>query len=240
MTTQAKTKFIIFGQSRSGSTLLINLLNCHPQILADLEIYNPLHIPALLKPLKNVICGYPMPYANYRMWQTAKPVYGFKLLFFQIQKPEKFLSQLARNNWKFVHIHRDNIWQIALSNIIAMKTNHWHRNTGNESTPESVVIDPDRLFRALKTRTAWKAKENRLIEPYDHLKINYEKDLKNHENWQATSDKMFDFLGLENHPVQSTMQPTYQKPYSELIENYLEITELVKNSEFAYLLTQNT
>lgn len=233
---KTKTKFIIFGQSRSGSTLLINLLSCHPQIRADLEIYNPLLIPALLKPMIKLLQSYPIPYANYRLWKANKPVYGFKLLFFQVQKPEKLLSQLARDNWHFIHIQRDNIWQIALSNIIALQTNHWHRITGIESTPETVVIEPERLFRALKTRSSWKEKESMLMKPYDHLSINYEKDLKNSHVWQVTADKIFNYLGLGSHPVTSTMQPTYQKPYSELIRNYLELIELVKNSEFAYLI----
>ena len=236
MTKHTKTKFIVFGQSRSGSTLLINLLNCHPQIMADQEIYNPLVLFPKIKPLQYLVSTYPLPYANYRLWKSTKPVYGFKLLFFQVQKPEKFLSQLARNNWKFIHIHRDNIWQIALSNIMAMKTNHWHRHTGDESTTETIIIKPERLLNALKTRTQWKTKEFEMIKPYRHLSINYEKDLKDSNNWQATTDKIFNYLGLESHTVTSTMKTTYQKPYSELIENYDELTRLVKGSEFAHLI----
>jgi len=186
-----------------------------------------------------MILKYPLPYAKYCLWKSNRPVYGFKLLFFQVTKPEKFLAQLARRNWKFIHIHRDNIWQIALSNIIAMKTNHWHRHTGNESTPESITIKPERLLKGLKIRTKWRTKEFDLIKLYEHLSINYERDLKDSNNWQATADKIFNYLGLESHPVTSTMKTTYQKPYSELIENYDELTGLVKNSEFAYLLPQN-
>lgn len=234
------TKFIIFGQSRSGSTLLVHLLNCHPELMVDFEIYNPVHLPLLLKPLIKVIRRYPLPLANYSLWKSNKPVYGFKLLFFQVQNPEKLLSRLHHNNWKFIHIHRDNIWQIALSNIMAMTTDHWHRHTDNESTPESIAIKPERLLNALKNRTQWKTKEFELIKPYEHLSINYEKDLKNSNNWQATADKIFSYLDLESYLVTSTMKTTYQKPYSELIENYDELTGLVNDSEFAYLLHQNT
>lgn len=203
-----------------------------------MEIYNPLVLFPKIKPLQYLVSTYPLPYANYRLWKSTKPVYGFKLFFFQVLKPEKFLWQLYRNNWKFIHLHRDNIWQIALSNIIAMKTNHWHRNTGNESTPDSVVIDPDRLFRALKNRTHWQEKENKLIEPYNHLSVNYENGLKNSDNWQLTADNIFSFLGIDGQPVTSTMKTTYQKPYSELIENYDELVRMIKDSEFAYLINE--
>jgi hypothetical protein len=240
MKKKPKTKFIIFGQSRTGSTLLINLLNCHPEIMAELEIFNPVTIPPLLKPLKNIIRAYPLPYANYKLRKTSQPVYGFKLLFFQVKKPDALLAQLNHNNWNFIHIHRDNIWQIALSNIMAMKTSHWHRHTGDESTTETITIKPERLLNALKTRINWKTKECEMIKPYRHLNINYEKDLKDSNNWQATADKIFDYLGLESHPVSTHMKTTYQKPYSELIENYNELFELVKNSEFAYLLPQKS
>ena len=185
------TNFIIFGQSRSGSTLLVHLLNCHPELMVDFEIYNPVHLPLLLKPLIKVIRRYPLPLAKYSLWKANKPVYGFKLLFFQVQNPEKLLSQLHRNNWNFIHIHRDNIWQIALSNIMAMTTHHWHRHTGNESTPESIKIKPERLFKALEIRINWKIKENKMMESYDHISINYEKDLRNSNSWQATVDKIF-------------------------------------------------
>lgn len=235
-----KTRFIIFGQSRSGSTLLIDLLNNHPQIRADLEIYHSVNIPTLLKPLIKVIQRYPLPYAKYNSWKANMPVYGFKLLFFEVHNPEKLLLQLHRNNWKFIHIHRDNIWQIALSNIMALKTKYWHRFTDNESTPESITIKPERLLNALKIRTQWKTKEFELLKPYKHLSINYERDLKDSNNWQDTADKIFDYLGIESHPVKSTMKTTYQKPYSELIGNYYELTESVKKSEFAYLLPHNT
>jgi len=235
---KTQTKFIIFGQSRSGSTLLINLLNCHPEMKADMEIFNHLTLFPKIKPLQHLFRYYPLPCANYWSWKSKKAVYGFKLFFFQVTKPEKFLAQLARNNWKFIHIHRDNVWQIALSNIIAMKTNHWHRHKGNETTPETITIKPEHLLNELKTRTQWKTKEFVLIKPYEHLSINYEQDLKNNNNWQATAEKIFNFLGLENHPVTSTMKTTYQKPYSDVIENYDELTRLLKDSEFAYLLPQ--
>jgi LPS sulfotransferase NodH len=240
MTTQSKTKFIIFGQSRTGSNLLIDLLKNHSEIHLDYEIYNREVLFTNIKPLQYLFRAYPLPYANYRLWKSNKPVYGFKLLFFQVQNPEKLLSRLHHNNWKFIHIHRDDIWQIALSNIIALETNRWHSYSENESTPKSIKIKPERLFKALEIRTNWKIKENTLIEPYDHIKINYEKDLKDSNNWQATADKIFSYLGLESHPVTTTMKTTYQKPYSELIENYDELTRLVMDSEFAYLLPQNT
>ena len=35
-----KNNFIIFGQGRSGSNLLRTLLNSHPQIYCDIEIFN--------------------------------------------------------------------------------------------------------------------------------------------------------------------------------------------------------
>lgn len=237
---KAKTKFIIFGQSRSGSTLLVHLLNCHPELLVDFEIYNRDVLFPNIKTLQFLIRAHPLSYTNYKLWKANKPVYGFKLLFFQVQNPKKLLLQLHRNNWKFIHIYRDNIWQIALSNIIAMETNHWHSYSKNESTPKSIKIKPERLFKELEIRTNWKNKENTLIEPYDHIKINYEKDLKNSNNWQSTADKIFSYLGLESHPVTSTMNTTYQKPYSELIENHDELTGFVNDSEFAYLLPQNT
>ncbi len=34
------TKFVIYGQSRSGSTLLVELINTHPDVQCDGELFN--------------------------------------------------------------------------------------------------------------------------------------------------------------------------------------------------------
>ena len=82
-----KKKFIIFGWGRSGSILLVSLLDSHNKIHCDGEI---LHNPVLSPHLQIKLCAS----------RCHKPIYGFKLLTYQIKqvqqikKPCKFVRQL--------------------------------------------------------------------------------------------------------------------------------------------------
>jgi len=234
-----KTKFIIFGQSRSGSTLLLDMIKSHPEINCETELFNYLELFPNFKPLRNIFRSFPQPYINYRVRKSEKPVYGFKLFFFQVHNPEKCLAQLARNSWKFIHIKRDNLLRQSLSNIIAIETNHWHRKVDNKPNAENIEIKPERLLHVLKNRTAWKFKEKKLIEKHNHITITYEDDLMDKNKWQQTANMVFGYLGVEPIEVNSELKTTYKKPYAELILNYAELQKAVKNSPFSHLLEKD-
>jgi len=230
------TNFIIFGQSRSGSTLLMDLIKSHPEINCETELFNYLELFPKFKPLRSLFRSFPLPYIYYRAKKTQKAVYGFKLFFFQVHNPEKCLAQLARKNWKFIHIKRQNLLRQSLSNIIAMETNHWHRRVENKPSVEKIEIKPERLLHVLKNRTAWKLKEKKLIEKYNHITITYEDDLMDKDKWQQTANKVFRYLEIDPIEVNSELKKTYKKPYTELILNFAELKKAVQNSPFSYLL----
>ena len=97
------TKFAIFGQGRTGSTLLVDLLNRHPKIACEEEIFNRRRHPfngKIWKPywfLKGVE-------ANYR-----DKVFGFKVKIYQLTKhqqiqPAEFLK--IEISWNFPLEHK--------------------------------------------------------------------------------------------------------------------------------------
>ncbi len=87
-------KFVIFGSGRSGSTLLTKLLDKHSQI----ECYGEILRRKML---------FPGSYIE-RCSQTAqKPIFGFKLLSYQlqttqtsIQNKKTFLSNLVKDGYQ--------------------------------------------------------------------------------------------------------------------------------------------
>ena len=120
-------KFIVFGQSRSGSTLLVELLNSHPDVHCDGELFNKSEIYIRSRLLLKFFCRFPFLYIRYRLRTSFERAYGFKLFFFQVKSPEKLLKKLSRHGWKIISIRRENIIAQSLSNIIAFETNLWHR-----------------------------------------------------------------------------------------------------------------
>lgn len=233
-----KTRFIVFGQSRSGSTLLVELLNSHPDICCDGEIFNRLALFPGFKPLQWFFRQNPGLYVRLKTRLAICPVYGFKMFFFQVYHPQPFLRWLVTNNWKIIHVQRENILQQSLSNIVATQTNYWHRRNEESNPNDSIFIDPQKLLKVLNNRILWKNREKKLIQDYEHFTISYEKNLADENNWQPAADDAFEYLGLKTAHVETTLKPTYGKPYASVISNYDELMETVKNSAFAHLLEQ--
>jgi G:T-mismatch repair DNA endonuclease (very short patch repair protein) len=236
MNKNKKTKFIIFGQSRSGSTLLLELIISHPEILCEGELFNKIYRYVNPKWYLKLLRRVPLLYINHRMRKSDAPVYGFKLFFFQVNYPEKLLKQLYGRGWKFVFIRRKDILAQSLSNIIALETNYWHRRKNENGMKQALTIPPERLLKVLKNRTRWKEKEAKMMRDYEHFTVVYETDLKNKDQWQKTLDKVFEYLGVGSAPVKTNLEKTDPRPYSERIQNFDELIDTVKNSKFAHLL----
>jgi hypothetical protein len=115
-------RFIIYGLGRCGSTLLGNLLNSVSQIHCDREI---LHDPVRSPRLHIEKCAS----------RCELPVYGFKLLQYQIREvqsikqPEKFLLNLHEVGFKFIYLSRRNLLRHGFSNVYA-RQKQFHLRVG--------------------------------------------------------------------------------------------------------------
>jgi hypothetical protein len=231
--------FIIYGQSRSGSTLLKELLNSHPDITCDGELltmgWKYLDHPLTIK----LISKYPYPYFNLRRLRSGSPVYGFKFMIFNSRKPGKVLQHLVRNHWKLIHIHRNNILKQSLSNIIAKETRHWHLKEGESPPDYRLEIPPEKLLGELNTRKIWSERGNRFLEGIPHLRLDYESDLEEEENWSRTAARLFSYLDLEYQPVSSRINKTDPRPYREVISNYDDLITSLEKSNYGHLLKDN-
>ena len=112
-----RQKFVIFGQGKSGSTLLTTLFNSHPEIHCDQEIlFNPVKFPKL--------------FVRARCRAAVKPVYGFKVKIYQlngmtwtsprqsISDPSTFLRYFQQRGWKIIYLRRENLLRTEISNNI--------------------------------------------------------------------------------------------------------------------------
>ncbi len=76
----SKTRFVIYGQWRTGSTLLASLLDSHPQVRCYGELF---HLQQWQGRLHSRIQGlafrHPLAYLMTRMFLARRPVVGFKL-----------------------------------------------------------------------------------------------------------------------------------------------------------------
>lgn len=224
-----KIRFVIFGLGRSGSTLLKQLLDSHPEITCEGELLNVEEKYVTNQLMRKLIYKFPSQFFALRSLLSKKPVYGFTLLFYQYSPPAKLIEKLIKKNWKFIRIYRENSLDQSLSHLVAEKTKVWHRFDSEEKETPKLTVSPKELKDRLKIVNKNKEAETKLFEDFAHFKVVYEHDLKNQDKWAETTRKIFEYLGVNPAPASASIQKTFSRPYSEIIENYDELIKLVEN-----------
>jgi LPS sulfotransferase NodH len=224
-------RFLVFGQGRSGSSLLLDLLRSHPEVYCEAEIFHPKVSDRLLAPWR---------YINARAALSKKPVYGCQLKIYQMTEdqgiidPGGFLSDLHEAGWMIVYLVREDLFKKALSLTVAEARGQFLDRKG-DSSPElgMLRIEPDALLRAMRERGRFGTLEIEALGDLPHVKVVYEDDLLPADRHQPISDEIFHALGLESAPVQTELVRTSRAGASDYIENYQELVAAVRESELA-------
>jgi len=229
-----KQKFVVFFRPRAGSNLVVDLINSHPEVYCDGEIFGVGHVGKVL---------FPKLYLKGR-WLRAnnKNVYGYKINLNQIVKqgfgPKIFLSDLQQQDCKIIYTERLNSLRQAASFLIAEKRKKWVGTAENQLTGK-VSIDCHALVSKIERLEKAISLEKELLAPYPYLHLAYETDLLSAEQHQATSDRVFEFLGLESLPVKTERVKTAPSHnLADVIENYDEVESVVSQTKFAKFLNQ--
>lgn len=234
-------KFIIFAHWRTGSTLLTQLLNSHPEIKCDTELFNFKRFN-----ITNGSILLPHLFIRGNSLKSKNKTYGFDLKLYQIKKstikyknsPEILIDELNRRGWKIIHLWRKNKLRQAVSNQIAHKRNKWHDTLDNPIKKTKINIDFDTLINEIEYDENIVSEEKEILKNFEHISINYEKDLLNQEKHQNTCNKIFRYLGLEIKPVQAKLRKISSNKLEEEIENYLEIAEKISSTSFSHYLNE--
>ena len=234
-TKASSKKFLIFGQGRTGSTLLVNILNSHPDIYCEGEIFNNAQnlgkgnilFPNLLLKGKTKL------FRNY--------AYGFKVKIYQltqqkkIASPRAFLKELANQNWKIIYLKRDNIFEHAMSNIRAEDTGVYHQ-FNKQSKSRKIKVDLNTLQRIMNERTTFLDQEKEILLDIKYCQVIYEKDLLNDEKKQETANRIFDFLDLPHHNITFNLNKINKDKWSVIISNYEEVKTFLESRKQLHLL----
>ncbi|WP_158505844.1 sulfotransferase domain-containing protein [Geminocystis sp. NIES-3708] len=226
-------KFIIFAQGRTGSTLLYELLNSHPQVFCDKEIFWD-NFPKFI---------FPKLYAQGLAIKSKHQVYGFHVKIHQltmIQKlnAKKFLTELSSQGWKIIFLTRNNLLKQAISRIIARQRNQWFDRKENPLSQLNFVINCDDLLEKIKEQETLQYQEKKIIQDLSHLPIFYERDLIKKEKHQYTLNRIFDFLDIPSMSVNSTLVKTTPEYLSSFISNYQEIKNIINQTRYAKFLDE--
>jgi len=226
---------------RTGSSLLQSLLNSHPQICCEGELFRVGRWRRYMHPIARIWQHHPLPYLAYRQLRarllTRKIVYGFKLHTKlhseQVMDPTGFLHAVQRKDWKIIHLERASLFDQVISAMAAAETQRYFgHNRGPEPTPQ-LTLPVDELLAHLVSASSIRQRHRQILAGIPHMLVVYEDDLADSHNWPATVARISEYLNI---PAPSTVETRVTKPwgrpYSELIINYSELVELARQNGY--------
>jgi len=236
-TSAPQKKFLIYTRGRTGSTVLTDLLNCHPDVFCDYEIFNLSNTKTKVR--------YPRLYIDScakRAVLKGKQVYGFKVKIEQFRDEHNYpddidlFNRLNDDGWKFIYLKRENSLNHKISGIISNKTNVFHVKRDKDFSHGRINIDCQLLLDILNWGDELDRMEEDKIDGIPHLKLVYENDLLDNSKHQSTADKAFSFLGVDSHQVNTRLKKIIPANLRDIILNYDEMVEFLKGTKFACYL----
>ena len=230
-------KFFIFAEGRGGSSLLVDLLNSHPDIYCDGEIFNA---------ESNAKIRFPRLYLESRKRVTRivkKPVYGFKVKYTQLVLHQGFKKDFIKNlyssGWKIIYLVRNNYLKATISTILAENRGVYHQKGNKVNNLEKVNINVEELYAKTKGRERAAKLERDWLIGTDYHFVNYEHDLLNPNMHQETLNRIFRFLEIPSGRICTNFNKISTGDLSCDIKNFDEVKEYLNSSEYAHFLNSD-
>lgn len=229
----AEKNFVIFGQGRSGSNLLLSLLNSHPKFFIDGELFGPQRLKNITWLKKMEIRTRPIKHINFRREIANADIFGFKLFIWHHPFSKEIIKTLHRKDWKIIHLKRRNTLKQVFSGIIGQKNKLYVRKEKTPVSTDILQLIPANVVSDLKFRNMNNIFAQRALKNIPCLEIFYEDHLQKENLWQNTSNQIFDLLGTERYPVSAETLITDPRPDWERIENFEEIIQFLNETGYS-------
>ena len=219
-------KFIVLARSRTGSNLLISILNSPWSIVARGEIFSRLNGRTPETSLANVFCRHP---------QYVKAV-GFKIFYYHPQDDDSgriwHLLQ-SMEDLCVIHLKRENILRTLVSRKIADRTNTWIQKETGETIALSerrVRFTKDELLEGFQQTRGWENQFDEAFRSKQLIQVTYEQLLAApQENFRRLADA----LGVTSNASRVPLKKQNPESLSQLIENYQDLKGSFAGTEWA-------
>jgi LPS sulfotransferase NodH len=223
------SKFLIIARARSGTTLLTQLLDSHPDVTCDREIF-----------AKKVL--FPTGYFHRLAGKSSGRAYGAKLLSYQMvlvqnfHAPRAFLESLLADGVTLVHLRRDTFAQ-TVSLTRAQQSSQYHiRASETAAARQAQAIDPQEFLRRLRWNAALMEYEVACLRNLPHLALSYEADLTTPEMQANAAARVFEAIGVPPVAPSSDLRKALPDDPRRALENYAEIRRHVVAEGLGHLL----
>jgi LPS sulfotransferase NodH len=229
--------FLVLSTIRSGSTHLTRLLNAHPQVVCNGEIFNdsdpdynwPGYPPKSTKEMiEKAFVDFPgkeKDPAAVGCKLTDQPLFG---------EPTRLADLLALPDMKVIVLQRRNQVECLRSMLQAWDTSAWQQPTGRPQVPlPPVTLSPLAVKGFFERAESFYGKCSLLIPPGQRLWVDYD-DLR--ANQGPVCAQLWYHLGVPPVAVEATLDKMEDRPLSETVENYEELQMLFEWTEYGVFL----
>jgi LPS sulfotransferase NodH len=212
---RAPRRFCIFGQGRTGSTLLTTSLDSHPDIRCLDEI---LRRPRIA------------PEVHVDLQSRGREIaFGFHLKPYHLTRFQRrqdigaFLRYLADDGWTLVHLTRRDTVAQAFSVYHARRHGWHHRADDGENAGPLIQVDPEQFVRKVQKRREWLVREYEALKGLDVFSVCYEEHLLRPGPREARLRALLHHLGLPEAPLQSPLKKSVRGSPWDLMANPDEV-----------------
>ena len=243
-------KFILLAARRSGTTLLIDCLNSHPEVNCvkrafgiEKKIKNPTpdnHAGGFflyrMKNLSNRMRYYTSRYALVNDFlqddvfssRAAFPATGFRLIYEMSEKYPQIAQWAKQNDARVLHLIRGNLLKTYISTVTAAIHKMRHPREGAEIRTVKIHIDPQELLTELNKRVALVEGQRQLFSSCRCHEVFYEDFVADRAK---ESVKILRFLDVDaGRELTTDLLKINPESLSDLVENYEEICAVLKGT----------
>ncbi|MDX9873495.1 MAG: hypothetical protein RBS88_01180 [Spongiibacteraceae bacterium] len=251
---QAGGHVAMFHTGRVGSTVVAKLLEQHPQIHWDGELFER-RLQRRRGKLRSKRRDLLPPLVDLRMRvghaARAGRIYGFEAKHQTDQhgyvyglEIGPFVDWLMRHGVdRFIEVRRENYLRQVVSTIRLRQTGRSHARIDQQVEHPPIVIDPEavplgRTQVSLLERFAifdeLHQATRRALQGQQALQLTYERDIE--RNPVAAYQRICAFLDLEPAPAEVRLRRTNDAPLTDLIANFDEVAERLVATPYSWML----
>lgn len=242
-----QTRFAIFGVQRTGTTLLMGLLDQHPDVLCVGEIfqYRTEDVQHGIRRFRAYVHDSPRRrFLDLIRWRgivhdyldTVFPPFdesatGFKIMLDQIRRYRPVLDYFKQNQYRILHVVRSNVLKTHISRLRARRSGVYH--SSQPKTGTKIRIPVASLLQELTRLSNDNAELASLVSELGLAGHTTTYETLRGKKWPAEQQRILDFLGVD---PDVELRPKSIKltadDLEQVIENYDEVVRVLENTPY--------
>jgi len=246
LTDATRIRAVVLTTQRTGSTFLIQCLGSHPEIecaseilIGEPDVPRPAYrgrFKQLVKVANIVKSGAWRPgnrMSRFYAGGLAK-VRIFKAMYNQLANPFALRYLRQHEDVRILHLRRHNLLKVHVSRLLMPKRDRVQATMPVEAV--RIHVDPTQAIASMRKARLRYQRFETLFARHQRLPVTYERLFDGQFLEADTAMRISDFLGVVQHPMQSSIVKINPESLRDMVTNYDELADAVSRTEFADML----